>query len=144
MKSVNREFQKTVNLIKSAANSNIMLINETSPCMVRLLCNDNIFRTFKITENEKNPAKIDISLNTVTDPEERIVDVISFLDEESKKLDKITQDQIKKEAATKKANLLEAAERRGDVPTKKAKTVKKKTKKVAKKKATKKKTSKKK
>jgi hypothetical protein len=159
------KFSKVIELIKKSSTQDAMLINETSPAMVRFLGKDNRFRTLQMTEEDVGTR---VQLTKSDDPVTALEDFSSFIlknegsDRRAQEVEKKKQEEIiaaqKKEAEDHrrkrderigndkgiKADVIAEEAKKLEAAKKKASKKKVSKKKVAKKKVTKKKVAKKK
>ena len=83
MKSISLDipFATVIKLVMQSSSQDIMLINETSPAMVRFLCKDNRFRTFQLTRLMHDGEETNIKLTKSDDPEITLKELRSYIRE---------------------------------------------------------------
>jgi len=92
--AIKKEFNTVIRLVKEASTQDVMLINETSPAMVRFLNKDNKFRTFQLSEEG---TKTQLKTTKSDDPKEALEDFLKFVDSvgaEKKKDKKQKEDRL--------------------------------------------------
>lgn len=95
-------FSQIITLIQSASSQDAMLINETSPAMVRFLGKDNRFRTLQLT-NEGADTRVQLTKSD--DPETTLQDFANFV------AGRLKVDGEKKVVAQKKSSELLAVQK---------------------------------
>lgn len=74
--TIKKPFGKVITLLRGAKAQDVMLINETSPAMVRYLGSDNRFRTIQLSEIDDIT---EIKLTKSDDPEKVLTELHDFI-----------------------------------------------------------------
>jgi len=83
---ITRKFADIMALLFAASSQDILIINETSPSMVRFIGSDNRFRTLQLSIDEENSASTVLSLTKSDDPESALKLFKDFLEGLSKEV----------------------------------------------------------
>lgn len=103
------KFHQIIPLIQKDSSQDAMLINETSPAMVRFLGKDNRFRTLQMTD-EGDITRVQLTKSD--DPESVLQDFSEFIKKRSGSIDEANQLEKKKQEELLEAQKREAAEHR--------------------------------